>query len=51
MSDHMRKNGFKSLKNVSKNHQNVVLTECSETGTENLVHVHGRYVVGLVLKN
>ena len=31
----MRKNDCKGLKNVSKNHQNVVLTECSETGTEN----------------
>ena len=26
----MRKNGFKCLKNVGKNHQNVVLTESSE---------------------
>ena len=34
MSDHMRKNGSKGLKNVGKNHQNVVLSERSETGTE-----------------
>jgi hypothetical protein len=46
MSDHMRKNSFKSLKNIGKNHQNLALTECSETGTEKLVYVHVRYVVG-----
>ena len=34
------------FENVGKNHQNVVLTECSETGTENPRCVHGRYVVG-----
>ena len=41
----MRKNGFKCLKNVGKNSQNVVLTECFKTGTENPMRVHGRYVV------
>ena len=30
MSDHMRKNGFTCLKNIFKNHQNVVLTESLE---------------------
>ena len=46
MSNYMRKSGFKSLKNVGKNHQNVVLTEYSETGTENPIYVHGRSIVG-----